>query len=124
LTAAREDLIDEQVGVRTDVVRLARELESARRETTAYRNDVLPLAEQTFKAAEIAWVSGRGMLTDLMESRRAYIQTEILMAKAEAMEWDRLNDIAFTCGLTIEELLQGKLPTAGSADGPTQAQHR
>jgi outer membrane protein TolC len=105
LRAAGDDAADLEVALRDEIFRLTTEIASARREALNFREEILPRSDAAQRAALSAWSSGRGSLTDVLDTRRAWIEAQLEEARAIASQWSALSELVLSCGLTDLEML-------------------
>ena len=85
--AAQLDIADMQLGLREEITRLATQIENARREALLYRDDIIPRSEQAVEAARVNWLNNRGALRDVLETRRMWIESHAMEARAVCLIW-------------------------------------
>jgi len=98
-TRSRELELDEEL------YRVTTRIAATRRTALAYREEILPRTRAAESAAGAAWTSGRGSLTDLLETRRARIEAALEEARAIAEQWTALSELLLCCGLEDLEAL-------------------
>lgn len=107
LEAVRLDTAGRELGLREEIYRLHTTIEAARRAALSYRNEILPQTEAARAAALSAWMSGRGSLTDVLDTRRARLQAQVEEARAIAEQWSALGELVLCCGLgDLDSLFQ------------------
>lgn len=102
--AAQLEIADMILGLREEVTRLAAQIENARREAALYRDDIGPRTEQAVEVARINWLNNRGMLRDVLETRRMFIEARTMEARALAEQHAMLAELSMHCG--VEDLNQ------------------
>ena len=73
-------------------------LDAARRQALLYRDQLIPLAEQTLASAQAAWEHGLGPFQDILETRRLLLADELILAHALTDQDTLLAEIAFLTG--------------------------
>lgn len=114
--AAQMEITDMQLGLREEINRLAAQIENARREALLYRDDIIPRSEQAVSAARVNWLNNRGMLRDVLETRRMWIEARAMEARALAEQHAMLAELALHCG--VEDLNQLAAKHAQSVTPP------
>jgi len=102
--AAQLELADMQFGMREEIIRMAAQIENARREALLYRDDISPRTEQAVNAARVNWLNNRGTLRDVLETRRMWIEAQAMEARALAEQHAMLAELSLHCG--VEDLNQ------------------
>ena len=102
--AAQLDIADMQLGLREEITRLAAQIENARREALLYRDDIIPRSEQAVEAARVNWLNNRGTLRDVLETRRMWIESHAMEARALAEQHAMLAELSLHC--SVEDLNQ------------------
>jgi len=102
--AAQLELADMQFGMREEIIRMAAQIENARREALLYRDDISPRTEQAVNAARINWLNDRGTLRDVLDTRRMWIESRLMEARALAGQHAMLAELSLHCG--VEDLNQ------------------
>jgi outer membrane protein TolC len=102
--AAQLEIMDMQIGLREEIVRIAAQIENARREALLYRDDIIPRTEQAVEAARVNWLNNRGALRDVLETRRMWIEARTMEARALADQHAMLAELSMHCG--VEDLNQ------------------
>lgn len=107
LEAVRLDTAGRELGLCEEIYRLGTAIEAARRTAVSYREEILPQTEAARSAALSAWMSGRGSLTDVLDTRRARLQAQVEEARAIAEQWSALGELVLCCGLgDLDSLFQ------------------
>ena len=57
-------------------------------------------------SAHANWLSGRGMFNDVMESRRMWLEAQLLFARAVSAQYQAMSELVLCCGLGDLEALQ------------------
>jgi len=74
------------------------ELDAARRRAVLYREQLLPLAEQTVASAQAAWAHNLGPFQDILDSHRMLLADQLAQAHALADQATILAEISFLTG--------------------------
>lgn len=107
LQAVRQDTAGRELGLREEIYRLGTAIEAARQTALSYHDEILPQTEAARAAAISAWMSGRGSLTDVLDTRRARLQAQVEEARAIAEQWSALGELVLCCGLgDLDSLFQ------------------
>lgn len=118
LKSVAAELDDVQLAVQEEIFRAATSATTARSEGQTEKDEVVPHAQAAFEAALVGWTSGRTMLSELFETRRAWVDARVRLAKATATEWEALNDMAYLCGFDLVTLLRQNPSTEVPASTP------
>jgi cobalt-zinc-cadmium efflux system outer membrane protein len=97
--AAQFDIADMQLALRDEITRLALQIENARRETTLYRAEIIPRTQQALESAHANWLNNRGLLRDVLETRRQLLEARAMEARAVAEQHSMLADLSLHCGM-------------------------
>lgn len=92
--------------VREEVHHLTVDIDAAYREALLYRDEILPRSRQALTVAHEQWANNRGMLNDVMESRRMLLEAQLMLAKAVSEQHQALSELVLRCGLGDFEALQ------------------
>lgn len=106
--ATQLEIADMQLALREEIVRLAAQIENARREVWLYRDDITPRTELAVNAARINWLNNRGTLRDVLDTRRMWIEARAMEARALAEQHVMLSELAMHCGVEDLEQLAAK----------------
>lgn len=106
LEAAQLDRANEELQIREDIHRLLIEVDSARREATLLRDEILPRSRQAMESARANWTVGRSPFMEMMEARRLILESELNLARATARQFEALSDLVLRCGLPDLNALQ------------------
>ena len=91
---------------RSDLQREQARLDAARREALLYQNEIIPRSEQGLATVHTAWEAGRGMFTDVLETRRMLVESRLMFARAVAEQYSLLSELVLCCGAGDFEALQ------------------
>jgi outer membrane protein TolC len=123
--AARLDALDYELAVREEVHILTVRIDAARREAMAYADDIVPRSEQALQVSGAAWMSNRGMFTDMMESRRMLLEARLMQARAVAEQYQMLSELLLCCGLAdLDGIEPAPSKPAPPAPAPTSPPSR
>lgn len=124
--AVRLDTTDRELGLREEIFRLTTRIDAERRTALSYHDEIVPQSEAAHRAALDAWTSGRGTLTDVLDTRRARLTAQVEEARAVAAQWSALGELVLCCGLgDLESLLQFSSVDSGPpAPGSDPAAHQ
>lgn len=106
VTAAEADLAAYELDVQKEVHHLTVQIDAARREALLYRDEILARSQDALASAHAAWISSRGLLLDLMETRRGHLEARLMYARAVAQQWILMSELVLCCGLGDLEALQ------------------
>ncbi len=106
------DLADAELALRNEIHELTVKIDAARREALVYQDQIIPRSETALESARAAWVSGRGMMIDLLDARRMLLEAQVMQARAVAEQYEGLSDLVLCCGVGDLEALEmiGVLP--------------
>src|SRR6185503_8161723 len=113
--AAQLDLADMQFGMREEIIRMAAQIENARREALLYRDDISPRTEQAVNVARSNWLNNRGTLRDVLDTRRMWIEARAVEARALAEQHALLAELSLHCGVEDLNQLAAKQPAPSVA---------
>ena len=106
LKASEADVADYSLSVREEIHNLTVKIDAARREAVVYRDEILPRSETAIESARAAWETGRGMLRDVLDTRRMLVEARLMFARAVAEQYQMLSELVLCCGLGDLEALQ------------------
>jgi outer membrane protein TolC len=120
LRAVEQDSAEANLTLRNEIHHALIEISNARREALSIQTELLPRTDQAQSAALNAWISNQGPLSDVLDTRRLYLETRLARAKAIAEQWTRIHELSRLCGITAREALRiassGAAPTTDSAN--------
>jgi cobalt-zinc-cadmium efflux system outer membrane protein len=97
--ARERDAAEYELEIREAVHRITMDLDTARRQALLYRDQILPLTEQTLSSADSAWQSGLGPFQDVLEAHRTLVDNRITLARAIADQAGMLADLTLLTGV-------------------------
>jgi outer membrane protein TolC len=71
-----------------------------------YRNEVIPRAEQALESARATWIGGRGLFTDVLDTRRILLEGQLMHAASVTEQYKLLSELVLCCGLGDLEALK------------------
>jgi outer membrane protein TolC len=97
---------DEQVWmVREQLHHLSVELEASRREALLYSGEITARASEALNSRLSDWETGRGLFRDVLDARRALLDSELMAARALSEEHGMLADLLLWSGLDNAQAL-------------------
>jgi outer membrane protein TolC len=105
VVAARQELQDYELAVREELVRLTVQLDAVRRQALLLQDEIIPRAAQAYAAARAAWSANAGLFSDVVETRRASLESQVKQGRALAEQYQLLADLVLCCGLGDLEAL-------------------
>lgn len=97
--AAEAEAHDYRLEIRQEVQRLTAAADTARHEALLYHETILPRTRQALETLRANWLAGRGMLTDVLDTRREWVDGQRMEARAIAEQYRMLSDLVLCCGL-------------------------
>jgi outer membrane protein TolC len=104
--AVEYDIENERSALVEEIHQLTIMIGNARREAVLYRDEIIPRTRMALEAAHTAWLSGRGMLRDVIEMRRMLTEAELMFARAVSEQYQAISQLVLCCGLGDLEALQ------------------
>ena len=104
--AAELDAADYELAIRNEIHSLTVKIDTARREATLYRDEILPRSQTALESARAGWESNVGMFRDVMEGRRMVIDAQLMSVRAISEQYQMLSELVLCCGLGDLEALQ------------------
>src|SRR4029077_19194391 len=101
---------DRIITVREQLHHLTLEIEALGREALLYRDEVAVRAEQALSNRLVDWETGRGAFRDVLDARRALLESELMAARALAEQRQTIAELLLWTGLNSVEALA---PLAG-----------
>lgn len=74
------------------------ELDAARRQAVLYRDQLIPLTEQTLASAQAAWEHNLGSFQDILDAHRMLLADQLALARALTDQSTMLAEISFLTG--------------------------
>ena len=102
---AEQEREDQVLLVREEMHHLSVEIDAARREALLYRNEISPRAAQALSSRLTDWEDGHGTLHDVLDARRASLDSELMFARATAEQNKMLAELLLWAGLENTDLL-------------------
>ena len=96
--ASEHDTADYTLTVREELHHLVIELDAARRQALLYRDELIPLTEQTLSSASAAWQSNLGLFQDVLDAHRMLVDHRQMVAQALAEQSRMIAEIALRVG--------------------------
>lgn len=98
--AAERDAEDYAIGVREEVHHVSTDLDTARRQALLYRDQIIPLTEQTLSSAQTAWENGLGLLQDALDAHRLLVENRLILVQAVAEQRRKLAELTLLTGIS------------------------
>ena len=89
---------DYALSVREELHHHVVDLDVARRQVVLYRDQLIPLAEQTVGSAQAAWEHNLGPFQDILEAHRMLLADELALAHALTEQDSMIAEISFLTG--------------------------
>lgn len=89
---------DYELSVREKLHHQIVDLDAARRQAALYRDQLIPLTQQTLASARSAWENNLGLLQDILDAHRMLLANELALASALTEQATMLAEIAFLTG--------------------------
>jgi cobalt-zinc-cadmium efflux system outer membrane protein len=96
--ASTLDAEDYALTVREDLHHVMVDLDAARRQALLYRDEIIPLTEQTLASARAAWAANLGLFQDVLDARRMLLDDQLIFARACAEQGRQLGDLELLTG--------------------------
>lgn len=93
------ELADYELGLREEVLRLTLAAETAARGAVLNRDEIYQRLQQAMASHLVMWESRQGQLRDVLDTRRAALEAQIMIERATAEQHLALADLAALCGL-------------------------
>jgi outer membrane protein TolC len=98
MRASEFESADYALALRESLHRALIDLDAARRQVRLYRDELIPLTEQTLASARTAWENNLGRLQDLLEARRLLVDNRLVLAQALAEQGRLQAELCFRTG--------------------------
>ncbi len=89
---------DHALSVREDLHHHIVDLDAARREALLYRDQLIPLAEQTLASAQAAWEHNLGPFQDILDAHRMLLADQLALARSLTDQNNLLAEVSFLTG--------------------------
>jgi cobalt-zinc-cadmium efflux system outer membrane protein len=89
---------DYSLSVREELHHHLVDLDTARRRALLYRDQLIPLAQQTLASAQTAWEHNIGLFQDILDAHRMLLADEIELARSLSEQGTTLSEISFLTG--------------------------
>lgn len=97
--ANERDAAEYELEIREAVHAITMDLDTARRQALLYRDEIIPLTEQTLSSADAAWQSGLGPFQDILDAHRMLADNRIKLARAIADQAGKLAELTLVTGV-------------------------
>ncbi|MGA3007751.1 MAG: TolC family protein [Opitutaceae bacterium] len=116
--ASAFDAADYALTLRENLHHAIVDLDAARRQALLYRDDILPLTEQTLASARAAWVANLGLFQDVLDARRMLLDDQLAFARACAEQGRQSADLELLTGTRDFGALLGLADALTAQDDP------
>lgn len=99
IRAAEEETLESEQAVREAVHHDTVDLDAARRQALLYRDQIIPLTEQTLASARAAWENDLGTFQDVLEAHQMLVANQQALAEATSEQARRLADLTLLTGI-------------------------
>jgi cobalt-zinc-cadmium efflux system outer membrane protein len=89
---------DQALSVREELHHHVVDLDAARRQAVLYRDQLIPLTQQTLASAQTVWEHNLGPFQDILEAHRMLLADQLALAHALTDQGTMLAEIAFLTG--------------------------
>lgn len=93
------EMMDYELSVREEVLRLTLATDAAYRESVLYRDEILQRAQQAVASFMLMWEGNRGSLRDVLDGRRALLDGQLMQDRVIVELHQSLADLAALCDL-------------------------
>lgn len=114
--ARERDAAEYELEIREAVHQVTMDLDTARRRALLYRDQIVPLTEQTLSSADSAWQSALGPFQDVLDAHRMLVDNRVTLARATADQAGMLADLTLLTGVY-------DLTSHASGHSPEQTHH-
>jgi outer membrane protein TolC len=115
--ASALDAQDYALTIRENLHHAIVDLDAARRQALLYRDEIIPLTEQTLASARAAWAANLGLFQDVLDARRMLLDDQLAFARACAEQGRQLAGLEL---LTGTRDLGALLELAGASTAPDE----
>jgi cobalt-zinc-cadmium efflux system outer membrane protein len=113
--ASEHDVADYTLTLREELHHLIIELDAARRQALLYRDELIPLTEQTLSSASAAWQNNLGLFQDVLDAHRMLVDHNLRLAQALAEQARKTAELTLRIGTKD---LTAFFHAAGATDQP------
>jgi len=96
--ASELDATDQALAVREELHHHIIALDAARRQALLYRDQLIPLTQQTLASAQAAWERNLGPFQDILDAHRLLLADRLALAQALVDQNNMFAEIAFLTG--------------------------
>ena len=89
---------DHALSVREELHHHIVDLDAARRQAVLYRDQLIPLTEQTLASAQAAWEHNLGPFQDILDAHRMLLADQLALARALTEQDSLFAEISFLTG--------------------------
>jgi len=114
--ASALDAQDYALTIRENLHHAIVDLDAARRQALLYRDEIIPLTEQTLDSAQAAWVANLGLFQDVLDARRMLLDDQLAFASACAEQGRKLADLELLTGIHDFSALLGLADASAAPD--------
>lgn len=114
MRASEFEMADYALALRESLHRSLIDLDAARRQVRLYRDELIPLTEQTLASARTAWENNLGRLQDMLEAQRLLVDNRLVLAQALAEQGRLQAELSFRTGRTDLALFTRSMPSSES----------
>lgn len=96
---ADAEITDYELNVREEILRLTLMTDAAHREALLYRDEILQRTQQGMASYMVMWEANRGMLRDILDARRNYLEAQLMQDRATVEQHQAFAELAALCNL-------------------------
>jgi outer membrane protein TolC len=96
--ASERDAADYLLSIREEIHHLTVDLDASRRQVLLYRDELIPLTEQTLSSANTAWANNLGLFQDVLDARRMLVDHQLMLEQALAGQARQLAELSLLTG--------------------------
>jgi outer membrane protein TolC len=119
--ASEHDAADYALTIREELHHFIVELDAARRQVLLYRDELIPLTEQTLSSASTAWSNSLGLLQDVLDARRMLVDHRLMLAQALAMQSRTSAELTLRTGIADFSIFTRAEPTEKPMNMPGES---